>query len=302
MRLDAPTRIFLSPDLSLGRKIAGKSCSNSSLCWTCSSCDLECPVNIATGRLRPQKIVRMANLGFWDELLNSPDIWYCLTCRRCLQICPNSVSPSILIDYIRREALESGIVSRNTFTSYQKLFTQFQKIRWHAIKICFYKNIETFDENVWDEWAKRPSKSSKRIVDLNKIHRWENDIKAILKTSRAPSCYTCGECSSACPIVCDGSIFDPRKLFRMINLGLFDELLGSPSIWMCISCGRCTESCSQLVDGRLILEKVKELAIQKGMVDFKFFKRVEYANQLIFKHFIHKIDALLERNRASHFH
>lgn len=289
------------PDLSLGRQISGQSCRNLSLCWTCSSCDLECPVNIATGRLRPQKIVRMANLGFSDELSSSPDIWYCLTCRRCTHICPNSVRPSTLIVYARRNALESGFVSMDTLRQYQDLFTQFQRIRWHAINICFKKNIERFNDQVWIQWANKPAKSSDGVVNLNKIHQWSIDINDILDSSQLSSCYTCGECSSACPIVCDGFIFDPRRLFRMINLGLVDELLGSPSIWLCLSCGRCTDSCSQLVDGRLIFDKVKEFAIHKGIVDFNFFKRVEYANQLIYNHFISKIDSLFKSTQKPHF-
>jgi heterodisulfide reductase subunit C len=43
--------------------------ADSTMCWTRSSCDCECPMNIATQRLRPQKIVRLANLGLVDDLL-----------------------------------------------------------------------------------------------------------------------------------------------------------------------------------------------------------------------------------------
>jgi len=63
------------------------------------------------------------------------------------------------------------------------------------------------------------------------------------------SCFTCGECSSSCPVAVERSAFDPRFIFRMVNLGLAEELLLSPSIWLCVQCGRCTEACSQLVDG-----------------------------------------------------
>ena len=50
--------------------------ADSTMCWTCSSCDSECPVEIATNRLRPQRIVRFANLGLIDELIALPEIWY----------------------------------------------------------------------------------------------------------------------------------------------------------------------------------------------------------------------------------
>jgi heterodisulfide reductase subunit C len=78
----------------------------------------------------------------------------------------------------------------------------------------------------------------------------------------------------------------------MINLGLIVELVRFPSIWLCISCGRCTEACSQLVDGRYMMEQIKELAIQRKIVDKGFHMRVQNANQLIYNHFIQKIDFL----------
>ncbi|MGD9412000.1 MAG: 4Fe-4S dicluster domain-containing protein [Desulfobacterales bacterium] len=281
-----------TPNLSLGRQLAQLSSSAASMCYTCSSCDLECPVDIATGSLRPQKIVRKANLGFLEELLNSPDIWYCLTCRHCTKVCPNVVSPSTLIEYLRRDALSKGIVSIDTFRQYQRLFTEFQRIRWQAINISFKETVDNFTDRMWNNWLQKPIIFPTPLIKLPRISQFTSDAKAILGSTRASACYTCGECSSACPIVCDGFVFDPRLLFRMINLGLIVELVRFPSIWLCISCGRCTESCSQLVDGRYIMEQIKELAIQRRIVDKDFHMRVQNANQLIYRHFIHKIDFL----------
>ena len=109
-----------------GRRIESESRAGIRCCWTCGSCDFECPVNIATGRLRPQKIVRMAAIGMLDELLDLPEIWYCLTCRRCAQICPNAVSPAAVIAYIRREMVSSGRISWETVQRYRDLFYRFQ--------------------------------------------------------------------------------------------------------------------------------------------------------------------------------
>jgi heterodisulfide reductase subunit C len=281
-----------TPNLPLGRQLAQLSASAASMCYTCSACDLECPVDIATGRLRPQKMVRKANLGFLEELLCSPDIWYCLTCRHCTKVCPNAVSPSTLIEYLRRDALSKGVVSIDTFRQYQSLFTEFQRIRWQAINISFKETVDNFTDRMWNNWLQKPIIFPTPLIKLPRISQFTSDAKAILGSTRASACYTCGECSSACPIVCDGFVFDPRLLFRMINLGLIVELVRFPSIWLCISCGRCTESCSQLVDGRYIMEQIKELAIQRRIVDKGFHMRVQNANQLIYQHFIHKIDFL----------
>ena len=76
---------------------------------------------------------------------------------------------------------------------------------------------------------------------------------------------------------------------------MIDELMQSPSLWLCIACGRCTESCSQLVDGRQIIDQIRELTIKKGVLDSGFQQRVEQANEYIYKHFLNKIDLLLQQ-------
>lgn len=282
---------YITPDVNFGRQIEQASQSAASMCWTCGSCDFECPVNIATNLLRPQKVVRMANLGLLEELLHMPEIWYCLTCRRCMNVCPNTVSPSTLIAFVRNKALFKGIVSMDTLRRYHALFTKFQRVRWHAVNHCFNEDFEYLTDQMWHDWLEQPvrpltSSIKKNSVPINK------DIRAMMVSSRSLACFTCGECSSACPIICERSVFDPRVLFRMINLGMVDELMRSPSIWLCIDCGRCTNSCSQLVDGRHLLHQVKELATHWGVLDVDFKLRVEHANQVIYKYFLNEIDQL----------
>ena len=282
---------YNTPDVNSGRQIEQASQSAASMCWTCGSCDFECPVNIATNRLRPQKVVRMANLGLLEELLHMPEIWYCLTCRRCMNVCPNTVSPSTLIAFVRNKALFKGIVSMDTLRRYHALFTKFQRVRWHAVNHCFNEDFENLTDQMWHDWLEQPvrplTSSIKKIsVPIDK------DIRAMMVSSQSLACFTCGECSSACPIICERSVFDPRVLFRMINLGMVDELMRSPSIWLCIDCGRCTISCSQLVDGRQLLNQVKELATHRGVLGVDFNLRVEHANQVIYKYFLNEIDQL----------
>ena len=283
---------FIMPDMNLGRQIERESHSAATMCWTCGSCDFECPVNIATNRLRPQKIVRMANLGLLEDLLHMPEIWYCLTCRRCMNVCPNVVSPSTLIAFVRHNALFKGIVSMDTFRRYHALFTKFQRVRWHAVNHCFNKEFENFTDQMWHDWLEQPVGPLTSSIAPKKSDRIDKDVRAMMASSRSLACFTCGECSSACPIVCERSVFDPRVLFRMINLGMVDELMRSPSIWLCIDCGRCTKSCSQLVDGRQLINQVKELATLWGVLDIDFNLRLEHANQIIYNYFLTEIDQL----------
>ncbi len=85
----------------------------------------------------------------------------------------------------------------------------------------------------------------------------------------------------------------------MANLGMLEELLRSPSIWLCVDCGRCTETCSQLVDGRQLIRRLQELAIESGVVDKNFRLRLERVNRTLYTYFINEIDVLFDFNRDS---
>jgi len=122
---------YIQPDLKMRDFIERHSHSEINLCLTCCSCSVECPVNSATDRLDPRKIVRMAGLGVLDELLVMPEIWYCLTCKRCNHMCPMTVKPNDLINYCRKEVFYRKKVSYDTVIAYRKLFSQLQLFPLH---------------------------------------------------------------------------------------------------------------------------------------------------------------------------
>jgi len=264
----------------------------SNMCWTCGSCDFECPVNIATSRLRPQKLVRMANLGFLEELLELPEIWYCLSCRRCLQVCPNAVKPAVLIEYLRQEALRRHLVTSDTLRAYKVLFARFQRARWHAAAICLENDPDILSSRKWCDWLQTPVSENSGAIHSRDLFRGNAVFRSAVEKARTAACFTCGECSSACPVSCERSVFDPRTIFRMAHLGLVEDLFASPFIWLCISCGRCSEACSQKVDGRELIKALQTQAIESGAVDRDFPLRLEKAGKMIYARFLHEVDLL----------
>jgi len=61
------------------------------------------------------------------------------------------------------------------------------------------------------------------------------------------ACMTCSYCSSACPVTgIDG--FDPRKLVRLVNLGLEQDVVEARWPWICTMCGRCESECPMQVN------------------------------------------------------
>jgi len=291
----------LSPDPVLRKVIESASRAQSCHCWTCGSCDGECPVNIATGRLRPQKIVRLASLGFIEDLLDSPEIWYCLTCRRCLQICPNQVKPCDVIDYARQEAVSRGIVSYSSTCRLQLLFAQLQRIRWRAFEQCLNHNFDAPTREQIDQWLADPVPETGHAISPQGILPGGSLFGISAAATRSAACFTCGECSSACPVSGERSVFDPRVIVRMVNFGLAEELLRSPSIWLCLSCGRCTDACGQQVDGRQMLQRLQAAAVSDAGVTPLAIFRMKEAEVLIISYFLDRVDEIFGFKRPASF-
>lgn len=282
----------ITPDLRMRSLIEGHAQAEINLCYTCGSCSVECPVNLATHRLDPRKLVMLANLGALDELLTIPEIWYCQTCRRCNQVCPMTVKPADLIAYCRRQAFANSRVPSETLKAFRALFFEFQIIRWHMASQCMKDAGGPAIAASWNDWRELPIPNIIGKVSSGALYLGSKAFKDSAADSRSSSCFTCGECGNICPVGCDRRVFDPVTIFRMVNLGLAEALLASPSLWLCIGCRRCTDACSQCVDGHLMIRRLQELAIKEGFVDAAFPLRLKSLNKMIYPIFLDKIDAL----------
>jgi heterodisulfide reductase subunit C len=282
----------LIPDSRMRRHIEQAVRAESHMCWTCRSCANECPVNLATNRLQPIKIVWMANLGLLDELLGAPEIWYCQQCNRCNQICPMKVKPADIITYIRNEVVRRKLVSYDTLRRHHELYGRFQRARWHMVSRCCRGESFVFSKTQWYQWLNTPVPSPSKKVIFNSRFSDSYRLKSSLGQFSVAACFTCGECSSACPIFYERSVFDPQWIFRLVNLGLAEELLQSPAIWLCIGCQRCTRACSQLVKGHLIIERLKQLAVSERFADDKFPFAWKECQQSLYRQLIDEINLL----------
>jgi heterodisulfide reductase subunit C len=71
-------------------------------------------------------------------------------------------------------------------------------------------------------------------------------------------CLTCGLCSSACPVAgVDG--FDPRKIVRMVTLGLEDQLVAARWPWICTMCAKCEVLCPMEIDIPNVMRRIRGL-------------------------------------------
>ena len=284
----------IRPNPQVRQEIASAAHAETNLCWTCGSCESECPVNHATNRMHPRKIVWMANLGLLDELLWFPEIWYCQTCKRCEQVCPNLVKPYTLIAFLREEAARRRGIPWGQLQRYQDFISHFQRVKWHTVEQCLHGDLEPPSEKTWQEWLNTPVGPLTSIIHLKEYLNKSPALISAANDASIASCFTCSECSCACPITGERTVFDPLWIFRMANYGLYNELLNSPSIWLCIECGRCTEACSQLVKGHTLIPPLRESAVEMGFVDPGFVFRLSDAYKVIYRRYIEEIDRILD--------
>ncbi|MDA8235832.1 MAG: 4Fe-4S dicluster domain-containing protein [Clostridia bacterium] len=80
-------------------------------CYQCGKCSAGCPVAFAMD-YRPNRIIRMIQLGMREDLLNSRSIWLCGTCSTCTARCPRDVDLCRINDTLRVMAYREGIKSK----------------------------------------------------------------------------------------------------------------------------------------------------------------------------------------------
>lgn len=262
-------------------------------CLSCNACRSRCSIHTATNRLRPLEVVRLASLGMLQRALVARELWYCLQCNRCTQMCPVTVKPSVLIRSLRREAIQRGLIDLHAIERYEAVCKGFQRARWHGIAQCISGTSPHAIAADYDRWAATPVESSAATIPLpvpsSTGLREALDSRLGFATDLS-ACMTCGECTSSCPVTHERAVYDPVWIFRMVNLGLTDELLRSPSLWMCLGCGACTQACAQGVRGHLVLRALQELAVERGVVPEDMSRRLWACEHALYPRFLAEVD------------
>ncbi|RLA93383.1 MAG: hypothetical protein DRG83_21075 [Deltaproteobacteria bacterium] len=238
-------------------------------CYTCNTCTVECPVNKTVGRLDPRKIVRMAAFGMKEELLGSVELWLCMQCRKCTNVCPQKVEPTSAIYYFRNLAVKEGFVSGEFVKVTDEIDEYSQKLRQYiyASALKAKKNGERLNVHELISGAikglnseSETSESTENGFKIDKLMFGE------FPEAKFVQCLTCRECTVSCIVSRSIKAFDPVKIMRTCYVGKEDDLLASPELWLCISCETCTEVCKQGVKGSVLISRLKKKAIEKGVL------------------------------------
>jgi len=78
-------------------------------CAECGACVDDCPVAKADPTYDPNALVRALAEGRVEEVLHSPELWKCVECYTCAELCPNKYDQMSILRQAKHLAMEAGL-------------------------------------------------------------------------------------------------------------------------------------------------------------------------------------------------
>jgi heterodisulfide reductase subunit C len=111
--------------------------------------------------------------------------------------------------------------------------------------------------------------STSEVIDLTATKRDPSFGDRLISVGPHPSvCIQCGTCTASCPSAAAMDI-TPRMMWRMVQLGMVDEVLHSKTMWLCTICYQCQARCPRGIPLTETISKLKQLAIQQHIEDWR---------------------------------
>jgi heterodisulfide reductase subunit C len=70
-------------------------------CYQCGKCSAGCPA-VSEMDILPNQVIRFAQLGLKEELLESKSVWVCASCYTCNVRCPKGIKIAEVMEAVRQ--------------------------------------------------------------------------------------------------------------------------------------------------------------------------------------------------------
>ena len=97
MRTTISRKNVMGPFVAKVQELSGQ---NLLACYQCGKCSAGCPV-VEQMDILPNQIIRLAQLGLQEDLLESRAIWVCASCMTCNVRCPKGINIAEVIEVLR---------------------------------------------------------------------------------------------------------------------------------------------------------------------------------------------------------
>ena len=88
-------------DLNFVKELKEYGAINTEACFNCGNCTAICPLT-SDQHPFPRDMIRFAQLGLKDRILESTDPWQCYYCGQCTETCPRGAEPAETMMAVRR--------------------------------------------------------------------------------------------------------------------------------------------------------------------------------------------------------
>jgi len=96
-------------------------------CYECAACVDDCPVTKIIPKFEPNRMIGDVLSGKLDEVVESPDIWYCTNCYTCYELCPQKFGMVKVFDKLKQLSNERG-TAPESFQGGLKMFMDTGKL------------------------------------------------------------------------------------------------------------------------------------------------------------------------------
>ena len=102
-------------------------------------------------------------------------------------------------------------------------------------------------------------------LSTSSITTEDSDLCAeVIRQSGQPvsSCYQCQRCGGGCPVAYTAGT-TPNQFLRLVQLGLVDEAMRSPLMWLCVGCGTCGARCPNRISTNAVIDAFRARTLKR---------------------------------------
>ncbi len=123
---------------------------------------------------------------------------------------------------------------------------------------------------------------------------FKNQVASKPGGEKVTNCFLCGTCTAGCPVSSLNGQYNPRRIMKMVLLGMKKDVLSLPEIWHCNQCHTCVAHCPQDVRFADIMRILRQMACDEGCVSKDLIDKVDSLDMEIRKQRIDKINELIK--------
>ncbi len=113
-------------------------------------------------------------------------------------------------------------------------------------------------------------------IVLNELDtKFKYDVAAEPGGGNIKLCFACGLCTASCPVSDIDPEYNPRRIIRMVLLGMRKEVLSSNLPWLCSQCYTCQAHCPQNVNFADVMKALRSMAVREGYVHPSFVEQIK---------------------------